>query len=185
MSENELVQLAISGDEGAFRKLWKGLELLARRVIQKHIDSPDDRAEVLNDCRMAIWMSLPTFKAESKLSTWAYSICTNLCLKYYRDRVAGEEDVERIGDFHDVEYFCEKFQPELDYGFQSLSTLLEKRLSKDNLQILLDMAEGGYTIREIAAKYKLSKSDVQRRLNAAKKKIKKTLLENYYEMQEL
>ena len=53
---------------------------LARRLVGNHEDALDALQEIL----LQVDRSLPNFKGESSLYTWAFRLATNVCLNYQR-----------------------------------------------------------------------------------------------------
>lgn len=51
-----------------------------RRIIYNHEDTDD----VLQDVFIKVWKNIATFRGDSKLSTWLYSIATNEALTFVR-----------------------------------------------------------------------------------------------------
>jgi RNA polymerase sigma-70 factor (ECF subfamily) len=56
------------------------LYTLARRLLGNH----DDALDALQEILMHVDQSLPQFKGESTLYTWAFRLATNVCLNYRR-----------------------------------------------------------------------------------------------------
>jgi RNA polymerase sigma-70 factor (ECF subfamily) len=95
MEDNELVQLARTGDGGAIRSLY---ERHARRVfaVVRRMAGDDALAE---DWAQEAWVrvirALPTFRGECQFSTWLHRIAVNSALhgRRSRERKAGRETV--------------------------------------------------------------------------------------------
>lgn len=56
------------------------LYAVIRRIVYRHEETDD----VLQDTFVKVWRHIGTFKGESKLSTWLYSIATNEALSHLR-----------------------------------------------------------------------------------------------------
>ncbi|MHB1294721.1 MAG: RNA polymerase sigma factor [Anaerolineae bacterium] len=86
MSEpaDELVRSCQNGDTAAFSRLvaetQTGVFSLAYGVLHDHQEAQDMTQEVY----LRVWHALPSFRAESKFSTWLYRIVVNACLNRRR-----------------------------------------------------------------------------------------------------
>jgi RNA polymerase sigma-70 factor, ECF subfamily len=95
MEDNQLVELARTGDGGAIRMLY---QRHARRVfaVVRRMSGDDALAE---DWAQEAWVrvirALPTFRGESQFSTWLHRIAVNSALhgRRSRERKAGRETV--------------------------------------------------------------------------------------------
>ena len=95
MEDNQLVELARTGDGGAIRMLY---QRHARRVfaVVRRMSGDDALAE---DWAQEAWVrvirALPNFRGESQFSTWLHRIAVNSALhgRRSRERKAGRETV--------------------------------------------------------------------------------------------
>lgn len=86
IADEELLKLLITPEtqEVAFSFLVDRyspqLYAVIRRMVYRHEEADD----VLQDTFVKVWRYIGTFKGESKLSTWLYSIATNEALSHLR-----------------------------------------------------------------------------------------------------
>jgi RNA polymerase sigma-70 factor (ECF subfamily) len=78
-TEKEIVARAQQGDTAAFETLVdmhaKYVYNLALRVVQ----NPQEAEDLAQEAFLRAWRGLPSFRGQSKFSTWLYRIVTNLC----------------------------------------------------------------------------------------------------------
>jgi RNA polymerase sigma-70 factor, ECF subfamily len=85
----QLLSLAVEGDEDAFRELTDGY----RRELQFHcyriLGSMQDAEDALQETLVSAWRGLARFEERASLRNWLYRIATNRCLDALR--VAGRQ----------------------------------------------------------------------------------------------
>lgn len=68
--------------------------------LRRFTNSHEDADDLLQDTFVKIWSSLPSFRDESRLYTWAYRIATNEALNYIRKNkwkaLLQREDLETV-----------------------------------------------------------------------------------------
>jgi RNA polymerase sigma-70 factor, ECF subfamily len=80
----ELIARCQRGDTAAFAQVvaetQSGVYNLAFSVLHNHEEAQDITQEIY----MRVWRALPSFRGESKFSTWLYRIAVNTCLNRRR-----------------------------------------------------------------------------------------------------
>lgn len=60
------------------------------RIISKvcniYTDTNDDFNDYYQECVIQLWRSFDSFRGASKLSTWVYRVCLNVCLSQLRSK---------------------------------------------------------------------------------------------------
>lgn len=93
ISDEQLVELLQSKKdrEQAFGylvdKYSQQLYAVIRRIVYRHEDADD----ILQDTFIKVWRNIDSFKGQSKLSTWMYSIATNEALSFLRREKANRK----------------------------------------------------------------------------------------------
>ncbi len=85
-------------------------------VCYMYASSPDEAADLFQDCLINIWKGLAKFRGESALGTWVYRICLNTCISAGRkaakkpehivldimpDVLDVQEDARQVQQLHD------------------------------------------------------------------------------------
>ncbi|MDC1142081.1 RNA polymerase sigma factor [Planctomycetota bacterium] len=82
----ELVRRIAGGDDDAFRTLFDRHYRLAYSVIYKHIGVQTIAEDLVQEAFLRVYKAAPRYEAKAKFSTWFYTVVTNLCLNYKRDK---------------------------------------------------------------------------------------------------
>lgn len=109
-----------------------------------------------------LWRSFPTFRAESKLSTWMYRIALNTCISFYRKKQVNISYVNIPIEVPD--------DSEANDDILELYKLINKLSEIEKALVLLYLENKSY--KEIAEITGLTQTNVATRLNRAKQKMK-------------
>ena len=103
------VRRAIQGDESALRALWIEHAPRIDAVVRRLVGDPDQAADIAQEVWIQIFRALPTWRGDSRFSTWAHRIAVNRTLNALRsvrriakietliedDTAAVEQDMDR------------------------------------------------------------------------------------------
>ena len=81
-----LVERVLGGDTSAFGIIVKNTENLVARIVFNTITNDGDRKDIAQDIYLKAYQKLPTFKFQSKLSTWIAQISYNTCIDHLRKK---------------------------------------------------------------------------------------------------
>ena len=98
-TEAQLIQRILSGDYRAFEELITQYERLIRHIIGGLVKQDADIDDLVQDILVKVYQRLPSFRHQSKLSTWIGKITYNHCLNYLRR----ERRKPSFNDFPDFE----------------------------------------------------------------------------------
>ncbi len=87
-TDAELVARAVTGDDAAFEAIMRRHNRLLFRTARAVLKVDADAEDALQDAYLRAWRALPTFRSESKLSTWLVRIVVNEALGRLRQRGA-------------------------------------------------------------------------------------------------
>lgn len=177
-TDNELVVLSL-GNPDFFACLVKKYEAPLRRYSRRLVGYRDDEDDLMQDVFLKCYLNLNDFDQNLKFSSWIYRITHNHLLDYLKNKsrleISGEE--------------AEKFLQQIDSGEDSsnlakqneASRLVDKILTQVDAKsreilILRYLEEKSYS--EISDILKIPPGTVAARLNRAKVKFKKDLINN-------
>jgi len=85
-TDRHLVERVLGGDTNAFGIIVKNTENLVAKIVFDTITSDGDRKDIAQDIYLKAYQKLPSFKFQSKLSTWIAQISYNACIDYLRKK---------------------------------------------------------------------------------------------------
>jgi RNA polymerase sigma-70 factor, ECF subfamily len=80
-SEEQLLEAARRGDEGAFSQLIASHRQALHAHCYRMLGSVQDAEDALQETLLNAWRALPRFRGRSSLKSWLYRIATNASLK--------------------------------------------------------------------------------------------------------
>ena len=154
--------------EKAFLKIIYDYQKIIYRVCKTYRDSKEDQEDLFQEIVYQLWKSYPSFKGESKISSWMYQIALNTAIAIYRkpklpvDYVEKMPEQMRTGIGHQVSENEERL-------FDAL------RILNDTEKALISLFLDDFTYREIAEITGITESNTGVRLNRIKTKLKNLL----------
>ena len=174
MTEQELVQAAQQGDQGAFSRLVEANQGKIYSLCFRMTGNPDDAADLTQEAFLNAWRGLGKFGGQSTFSTWLYRLAANACIDFLRREKRrnalsmtledGEEDYQ--ADLPD-----ERWSPERELERKDLRRVLQEgllALSPDHREVLLLRETEGLSYQEIAQCLRLEEGTVKSRIARAR-----------------
>lgn len=84
MDELRAIALAKRGDADAFAQLVQTYETSVYRLALRMCGNAHDAEEVAQEAFVAAWKGLPSFRGESKFSSWLYQLTSNAAIDFLR-----------------------------------------------------------------------------------------------------
>ncbi len=69
-----------------FKDLLEDNHRIVAKVCRIYTDIPEDFEDYYQECVVQLWRSYESFRGASKISTWVYRVCLNVCLTHLRTR---------------------------------------------------------------------------------------------------
>jgi RNA polymerase sigma factor (sigma-70 family) len=138
------------------------------KVCRMYRDSREDQEDLFQEIVYQLWKSYPSFKGESKISSWIYRIALNTAIAIYR------KPKLPIKYYED---FPESIHPSEEKTGSGNEERLFRALRKlnDSEKAIISLYLDEFSYREIAEIIGLNESNVGVRLNRIKNKLKEIL----------
>ena len=176
MDELRTVARAKQGDADAFALLVQTYETSVYRLALRMCGNAHDAEEVAQEAFMAAWKGLPSFRGESKFSSWLYQLTTNEAINFLRKekrhRAATplEDEIEpATGDTAHQAAETKELQQALQQALEALTA--------EHRQIFLLRQMRQLSYEEIGQLLGLESGTVKSRLNRAKKQLRQNVLQ--------
>ena len=188
MSDAELIQRLINGDEMAFRHLIETYQNLVFKTCFNLLRNKEDAEDLAQDVFIEIYESINQFRNESKLSTWLYRIAINKSLNQLRKNKI-KSMISSIDHFfvRDKNSKLEPVDPDSDNNPESIYYnerihIMQKAIDSlpENQRIAFTLCKyEDLSYQEISSVMNLSLSSVESLIHRAKLSLQKKLI-NYY-----
>lgn len=145
-----------------FLEMIRQNEGIIYKVVSFYVDAEHPIGDLYQEVVLNLWKSYPSFRGESKYSTWIYRIALNTCVSFYRRNKKNVTYVDISVDMPEIEDSSEEIQ-EL-YKLINCLGKIERAL------VLLYLDDKSY--KEIAEITGLSVTNVATKLSRIKEKLR-------------
>jgi RNA polymerase sigma factor (sigma-70 family) len=158
--------------EKEFLKSIHDCQNMIYKICRIYRDTKEDQEDLFQEIVYQLWKSYPSFKGQSKISSWVYRIALNTAIATYRKPKVQVDYVDKMpeqihpGTGQEVSENEERL-------FEALRTL------SDAEKALISLFLDDFTYQEMSAITGLTESNIGVRLNRVKIKLKKILKLNY------
>ncbi len=162
-------------DPSLFRRWLEDHKGIVLKIARAFTASPEDRDDLFQEIALQLWRALPSFRGDSKPSTWIYKIGLNKALTWQRgEGRRGRRQVPLIEVSEPATPESQGRHALLDRLYGEIRKLAE--IDRSLLLLMLD----GVPYGEMAQILGLSESNIGVRLNRAKKKLARAMKEGQH-----
>ena len=174
MDELRAIAQAKKGDADAFAFLVETYETSVYRLALRMCGNAHDAEEVAQEAFVAAWKGMPTFRGESKFSSWLYQLTTNAAIDFLRreKRHRGTTSIEDEVDLSTPD--TPQQAAEAAEVRQALQQALDA-LTPEHREIFLLRQMRQLSYEEIGRLLGLEAGTVKSRLSRAKKQLREIL----------
>jgi RNA polymerase sigma factor (sigma-70 family) len=184
LSDDNLIQQALSGRQSAYAMLVKRYEQYAFTLALRYVKNREDAHEVTQDAFLRAFRYLKDFRGDSKFSTWLYKIVYTTALNHLR-----KHNLETVSiDSEDHKFSL----PET--GMPDASVAMEQRDRKHSVRDAIDQLAPDdatiitlfylfeHSLDEICQMMDLSRTNAKTKLCRARQRLKNVVESRYSEL---
>lgn len=177
LSDIELIQDTLNGDQSAYAALVKRHQRLVFTLAMRFVKNREDAEEVAQDCFVKAYRSLHSFQQQSKFSTWLYTIVYTTAMTLLRKK---RVDTSSIDD--EATYIQIENKPggadEHNAENKSRSFYLNKAIDElmpDDATVITLFYKGEQSLEEISKVMGMETNTVKVKLFRARQRLKQNL----------
>lgn len=190
LSDEELLQLFIAGDESAFVALMRRYKDPITNFTFRFVGNYDDAVDIAQETFVRLYRFGNTFMGEVKFSTWLYTIAGNLAkseLKRYRRRngmslkdAFSKHDEDQTWDVPDTSYMPDERIDRTRIAQEVQKALMSVSPSYREMVVLRDIQQ--LTYEEISVITGTELGTVKSRINRGRVQLQAMLKDLYKEL---
>ena len=174
-----LIELCRVGDSSAIEHFVQTYQQDVYRLALSILDDSTEAEDATQDSLLAALRSLGSFRGDSNLSTWLYSITVNICrtrLQRHKRRVGLIEVLGGILQIHKIRQESVEERAIQDESEEGLWRAIHRMDEKHRIPIVLRYYHD-LSVAEIAAILQIPEGTVHSRLNTARRQLHDVLKE--------
>ncbi len=155
--------------EQEFLQIIKKNQGIIHKVCNIYCDDQEDRNDLFQEIVAQLWKSFPSFRKESKFSTWMYRVALNTAITSFK-KTKRRPDQNRL-TYDNFQIKDENYDIETEENIKLLHRAVAQLTGVEKSIILLYLEEKKY--EEIAEITGITQNYVRVKMNRIKKKLKK------------
>lgn len=141
---------------------------LVHKVCRIYTDHPEDHEDLFQDIVMQLWRAYPSFRAESKFSTWAYRVALNTAMTLHRKRHC-QPQVDQEKELHHLLIKAEQSDAE-DEKVEALYKAIHLLSDVEKALVMLYLEDKSY--REMGEILGISEGNARIKMMRTREKLK-------------
>lgn len=142
---------------------------IVHKVCGMYCDNEEDRKDLFQEILINLWKSYPSFRGDSKFSTWMYRVSLNVAIQRLRKTNIKKEDATLSFDFDEIAQPQKETLPEKE--LQMIYAAINQLSDVEKAIVMLYLEEKGN--EEIAEIVGISQNYVRVKMTRIREKLKK------------
>jgi len=142
---------------------------IIHKVCNIYCDEQEDRNDLFQEIVAQLWKSFPTFREESKFSTWMYRVALNTAITSFK-KTKRRPDQSRL-TYENYQVKDESYHADTEENIKTLHRAVAQLTGVEKSIVLLFLENKKY--EEIAEITGITQNYVRVKMNRIKKKLKK------------
>ena len=161
----------MTGDENKFIKLINEHQGLIHKVCIMYESDRDVRNDLFQEIVLQLWRSFPSFRGESKITTWMYRIALNTAISGYRKQTRNVK-TEDLNEMH-FNISDPYSGDEGEENVQRLQWAIRQLSDIERAMVMMALEEISYD--EIAETIGITQNNVRVRMNRIREKLRRIM----------
>ncbi len=158
--------------EKEFLQIIKKNQGIIHKVCSIYCDLDEDHNDLFQEIIAQLWKSFPSFRNESKVSTWMYRVALNTAITSFKKNKRRPDQSYITYENYQIE--DEKYDKSTDESIKQLNRAVAQLTGIEKSIVLLFLENKKY--EEIAEITGITQNYVRVKMNRIKKKLKKLML---------
>lgn len=141
---------------------------IVHKICGMYCDNKEDQKDLFQEILINLWKSYPSFRGESKFTTWMYRVSLNVALQRVRNSAKSEEHATIPAHFDEMTFPSGERLPERE--IQLLYAAIDQLNDVEKAIVMLYLEEKGN--EEIAEIVGISQNYVRVKMTRIRKKLK-------------
>tara|TARA_R110002096_G_scaffold24282_3_gene76561 strand:+ start:367 stop:852 length:486 start_codon:yes stop_codon:yes gene_type:complete len=155
-----------------FQDLLNNNHKIIAKICRAYTDNSEDFNDYQQECIVQLWQSFDSFRGASKISTWVYRVCLNVCLSQLRIKK------KRIPTVSDVTLDVKDDTDSADEeNLKSIYSAIRLLKESDRAVILLYLDDKSY--KDMAEILGITTTNVGAKVNRVKNQLKSIINERF------
>lgn len=148
-----------------------GAQGIVHKVCGMYCDDEEGRKDLFQEILINLWKSYPSFRGDSKFSTWMYRVSLNVAIQRLRKTNKKKEYATQPMDFDEITYPSEESLPEKE--LEIMHAAIDQLSDVEKAIVMLYLEEKGN--EEIAEIMGISQNYVRVKMTRIREKLKKMI----------
>jgi len=158
--------------EKEFLQIIQKNQGIIHKVCNLYCDSQEDRSDLFQEIVAQLWKSFPSFRRESKVTTWMYRVALNTAITSFKKSKRRPDQSSLTYENFQLE--DEGYDTETEENIKMLHAAVSQLTGVEKSIILLYLENRKY--EEIAEITGITQNYVRVKMNRIKKKLKKLMV---------
>lgn len=163
-----VLQTNVSEMEKQFLEIIKNNQGIIHKVCSIYCDNEEDRNDLVQEILAQLWKSFPSFRNESKFTTWMYRVALNTAITTFKKNKRKPDNTPLT--YQNIQIADEGNPAELEEHIRLLRQAVSKLTGIEKSIILLYLENKSY--EDIAEITGITQNYVRVKMNRIKKKLK-------------
>jgi len=183
LGDNEIISRVLKGEQNAYAELVNSYQAYVFTLTLRMIKSREDAEEVAQDVFVKAYRSLADFRAESKFSTWLYTITNTTCITFLRKKKLDVHSLDNDKVFEVADSKDSGLRANIVEQKSRINMVNEAiaMLSPDDAEIITLFYKAEQNLEEISRILRLETNTAKVRLHRARTRLKEKMEKNFSE----